>query len=154
MPLAYLRDRPDLFPLLAQWIWDEWGHLLVQRSAQEFEAWLRTAKRGPGVPTTLIWLESGEPVGTVSLESDDMEIRRDLSPWLASLYVVPAHRGRGLGRALVQAAVEEARTAGVPTLYLYTPGQEGFYTALAWERLETSAYCGVPVTIMRRRLAR
>lgn len=150
MPLVYLRDCPEFFPVVAGWIWEEWQHLLGQPSRGEFEAWLRVGGRGCGLPTTLVRIDDGVPVATVSLESEDMEIRPDLTPWLASLYVVPAQRGRGLGRALVRAAEEEARSLGVPELYLYTPGQEAFYAALGWERLERCEYRATPVTIMRR----
>jgi predicted N-acetyltransferase YhbS len=152
MPLIYLRDRPDLFPLVAGWIWDEWQELLPQRSAAQFEAWLRSDGRGCGLPTTLVRIEDGEPVATVSLECDDMEIRPELTPWLASLYVVPAHRSRGLGQALVRAAEEEARSLAIRELFLYTPAHESFYAALGWERLEQCDYRGTPVAIMRRRL--
>lgn len=152
MPLYHLGDRPEFFPIVAQWIWDEWRELLVQQSAAEFAAWFRSAPRGAGLPTTLIELERGVPVGTVSLECDDMEIRPDLTPWLASLYVVPAFRGRGLGRRLVRAAEDAARLRGCTQLFLYTPGQEKFYAALGWSLLETCRYRTFEVTIMRREL--
>lgn len=152
MPFVYLRDRPELFSLVATWIWDEWHHLLAQKSSVEFETWLRAGGRGCGLPTTLVRIESGDPVATVSLECDDMEIRPGLTPWLASLYVVPAKRGRGLGRMLVRAAEEEARSLGITELFLYTPEHEDFYAALGWERIEQCEYRAIPVTIMRRRI--
>jgi ribosomal protein S18 acetylase RimI-like enzyme len=39
-----------------------------------------------------------------------------LECYLAELYVVPARRGRGLGRALMEAALAEARAAGADTM--------------------------------------
>ena len=152
MPFIYLRDCPECFPIVAGWIWDEWKHLVAQRLLAEFEAWLRQDVRGSGLPTTLVRVEGGMPIATVSLESDDMEIRPDLTPWLASLYVAPEYRGRGHGRALVRAAEDEARSLGLSVLYLYTPGQERFYAALGWEPIEQCEYRASPVTIMRRRL--
>jgi GNAT superfamily N-acetyltransferase len=152
MPIVYLHDYPHFFPLAARWIWEEWRHLLAQSSCEEFECWLRTGVRVHGLPTTLLWLEDGEPVATVSLESDDMEIRPELSPWLASLYVLPSHRGRGLGRAMVRAAEEEASALGVAELYLYTPAHERFYLALGWETFDRCNYRETSVTIMRRGL--
>lgn len=152
MQLVRLGDRPEFFPLVAQWIWDEWNSLLTERSPIEFEAWLRAGGRRVGLPATLVWIENDEPVATVSLESDDMEIRPELTPWLASLYVLPSRRGRGLGRALVRAAEAEAQSLGIAELYLFTPGQETFYAPLGWERFEQCEYRAVPVTIMRRRL--
>ncbi len=152
MKLAYLIDHPEFFPLVAQWNWDEWHTLLVERSATEFEEWLRTNVRRNAIPTTLLALEEGQPIGTVSVLDLDLELSDDLSPWLASLYVAPAHRGKGLGRALVQAAIDEASHLGFRKLYLYTPGQEEFYTALGWKRVETIRYRSRSITIMRRSL--
>jgi ribosomal protein S18 acetylase RimI-like enzyme len=39
-----------------------------------------------------------------------------LECYLAELYVVPARRGRGLGRALLEAAIREARARGAATM--------------------------------------
>ncbi len=152
MRYVYLRDRADLIPLVARWIWDEWRHLLAQQTLEEFAAWFRGSERGCGLPTTIVLLINDAPVGTVSLECDDMDIRPDLTPWLASLFVAPAHRRRGLGRALVHAAEEEARSLAIEKLFLYTPGQEEFYAALGWQRVEACRYRGAPVTIMARLL--
>ena len=112
MQLAYLADHPEFYPLVAQWNWDEWHTLLVERSAAEFEAWLRANVRRDAIPTTLLAFEDAAVVGTVSVMDYDLELSNDLSPWLASLYVPPSHRGKGLGRALVQAAIDEAARLG------------------------------------------
>ena len=152
MSLVYLRDCPEFFPLVARWIWDEWSELLAQKTPEDFEAWFRAGGRGCGLPTTLVLIEDGEPVGTVSLESDDMDLRPDLTPWLASLYVVPSHRGHGFGRKLVRAAEEEARSLGITRLYLYTPEHEEFYAALGWERFVQCDYRATAVTVMRRQI--
>ena len=152
MKLAYLVDHPEFYPLIAQWNWDEWHTLLVERSAAEFEAWLRKNVRRHAIPTTLLALDGVAVIGTVSIMDYDLELSNDLSPWLASLYVAPSHRGKGVGRALVQAAVEEATRLGFRSLYLYTPGQEAFYSALGWKRVESIRYRERSITIMRRNL--
>lgn len=152
LPPVHLHERPEFFPLVAQWIWSEWRHLLTQQTLGEFEHWLRQGRDGRGLPATLLWMEDGSPLATVSLECDDMEIRPESSPWLASLYVLPAHRRRGIGRALVRAAEAEARMQGVRELYLFTPDHEPFYAALGWERMEQCEYRSTAVTIMKRAL--
>jgi len=43
-----------------------------------------------------------------------------LECYLAELYVAPAHRGRGLGRALMNAAIELARSRGADYMDLNT----------------------------------
>jgi ribosomal protein S18 acetylase RimI-like enzyme len=39
-----------------------------------------------------------------------------LESYLAELYVTPARRGQGLGRALMEAALREARSRGADTM--------------------------------------
>ncbi len=148
-----LIDRPEFIPLVAQWNWDEWGDLLPCASCAEFAASLRTEMRRDGIPITFLALAADLPIGTVSVIPNDLATRPDLSPWLASLYVVPAHRSRGLGRRLAEHAVSAARSLDIGTLYLYTPGQAAFYRALGWEDLEAANFRGREITIMRQRLA-
>ena len=149
-----LFDRPEFIPVVAQWNWAEWRELLPCVSCAAFADELRAHTRRDGVPITFLALDGGVPVGTVSLIADDLEMRPELTPWLASLYVVPARRASGLGTMLAQHAVEAARGFGIDLLYLYTPGQEAFYRRLGWEFLEAAHFCGRAITIMRQRLAR
>jgi GNAT superfamily N-acetyltransferase len=148
-----LLDRAEFIPLVAQWNWDEWGELLPERSAAEYADYLRREMRRDGIPIAYLALDDGLLVGTVSLLPDDLEIRPEITPWLAALYVVPGHRRRGLGRRLVAYAVEAARSFGVGTLYLYTPGQAAFYRPMQWELVEETEFRGRAITIMKRRLA-
>lgn len=150
MDIAYLGNRPEFFPLVAGWIWEEWRDVIEQPTVSEFEQWMRRGGRRRGLPTTLLWMEQGMPIGTVSLELDELGISPELSPWMASLYVLPAHRGRGLGRALVRLALEEARAFGVEMLHLYTPHHQDYYRALGWEYVEECRLRGQIVTLMRR----
>jgi GNAT superfamily N-acetyltransferase len=56
---------------------------------------------------------------------------------LAQVWVDPAHRGRGLGRALVEAAIAEARARGCRSVFLMTYDFQapGLYAALGFERV-------------------
>ena len=75
----------------------------------------------------LFVLEDGEPVGCCALMA-----LPDGGFELAKMAVTDAHKRRGLGRALMAAAVERARTAGAPRLYLET--NSGLAPALALYR--------------------
>ena len=147
-----LFDRPEFIPIVAQWNWAEWRDLLTCASCEAFADDLRAKTRRDGIPITFLALEDDAPVGTVSLLADDLESRPELTPWLASLYVVPERRGNGLGKMLVRHAVGAARGFGIATLYLYTPGQAQFYARLGWEFLEATEFRGRAVTIMTRHL--
>ncbi len=148
-----LCDRPEFIPLIARWNWEEWSDLLSCNSCEKFAEDLRACTQRDGIPITFLALENGELIATSSLILDDLEIRPELTPWLASLYVLPEKRGCGLGETMVQHAVEAARGFGIETLYLYTPGQDAFYRRLGWEFLEATIFHKRAITIMRRRLA-
>jgi N-acetylglutamate synthase-like GNAT family acetyltransferase len=77
-----------------------------------------------------------------------MDIRLDLSPWLASVLVMRGYRRQGIGSALTERVVEEARVLGVHTLYLYTYDQEQFYSRRGWSVLDRIEYRGEPLVIM------
>jgi predicted N-acetyltransferase YhbS len=74
----------------------------------------------------------GTPVGTVALLRADLFSRQDLYPWMADLYVPPGHRDRGIGSALQDFVLEEAKKHGFDRIYLYTP-LKGYYEKKGWE---------------------
>ncbi len=87
--------------------------------------------------------DAGPPAGGVGLRAMDSqtgEVRR--------LWVDPARRGQGLGRALMAALEEEARRLGHVRLRLATgdrqPEAVALYEATGWERVAAGdAVCGI-----------
>jgi GNAT superfamily N-acetyltransferase len=143
------RGSPHL-TMVATWQFQQWRHLSPSTS---FDAWRQELRGqcGPrGVPSVFVALTDGEPVGTASLVHEDMEVRRELSPWLASVFVAPEWRGQGIASRLVRRVEAEARQAGIERLYLFTPDQQALYRRLGWEDKEALVYRGEEVTIMRR----
>ncbi len=65
---------------------------------------------------------------------------RGLECYLAELYVVPARRGEGLGRALMEAAMDEARKRGADYMDLGTSEDDvaarGLYESLGFSNRE------------------
>lgn len=66
----------------------------------------------------LLAFENGEPVGICQLRYRLSVWTGAPDCWLEDLYVSEAGRGRGLGRALVDAAVEAARARGCKRIEL------------------------------------
>lgn len=146
--IEYLGDNAALIPTLAQWHYEEWRHLNPDKSIEQYIARLQSHLGRKQIPTTFVALSGGILMGSSSLVAYDMDIRMELSPWLASLYVSQIYRSRGVGSALVHRVIKEAEALGVETLYLFTPDREGFYIRLGWSTFERTEYRGYKVAIM------
>jgi len=101
--------------------------------------------------------ERGRPVGCVGVREHsptECEIKR--------LYIVPDARGAGLGRALVRAAIDQARAMGYREMLLVaiegsTDAAQRIYAGFGFERTEpfrqvTGDCGGVSILYMRRGL--
>jgi len=154
MRIEYLADHPQHALTLARWHHREWGALMPDWTRGDAERELVGHATRRDIPTTLVLLGDDQAlVGSVSVLDEDASEFRDLSPWLASLYVAPPARGRGLGAQLVHAAVDHARSMGVPRLYLFTPDHAAFYARLGWSVLGTRMLAEREVTLMAIDLA-
>lgn len=152
MEIDYLATHPDAVPRLAAWFHQEWSHLYPDRTLEDVERTLGEHANTDHIPLALVAVEGGQVIGTVALTEHDMDMHRELSPWLASLYVTREWRRRGIGSALVRAMESKAVELGVGTLYLFTPESEAFYARLGWCVRTHLDYHHYPVTIMEKRL--
>ena len=104
------------------------------------------------IPLTLIAFLDSQPAGTASIFVHDLDVRLDLSPWLAAVYVTPLYRKQGIGSELVKAVESAAHKLQIGRLYLFTPDQERFYTRLGWSALERVEYWNQTVVVMDKRM--
>jgi GNAT superfamily N-acetyltransferase len=150
--IVRIADRPDLVPIVAQWLWDKWWRddgetLEATRNA------VAASVSGSGPPQTFVLLVDGEPVGTASLVAHDLDERPALTPWLAGVFIVPEARGRGYVMHLIRAVEDACRSAGIETVWLHTASAERMYARVGWHSVETIQRQGKrPVTLMRRDL--
>ena len=127
MQIGYLADRQQFIPTLVRWHHQEWAYLRPGDSVEARTARLRDACGHTEIPTVVIAFSDFTLFGSAMLVAHDMDTRMDLSPWLAGVFVSLEHRQRGIGAALVQRVVDDARALGVQRLYLYPPSVEKFY---------------------------
>ena len=142
-----LADEPGCIPILARWFHAEW-HDLDGRPVPDIEAQLSENIARDGIPISFLAHSGSELVGTVSLEPSDLPQFDHLSPWLASLYVVPKARRAGIGTALVQHVQKFALDHAIRPLYLWTPGATHLYENCGWSILQRSTYNSHPITLM------
>ena len=153
MQIESIADHLDWAPLIAGWHWREWGHTDPAGSLAQWTEGLSERTLRDQIPTTYVAVDQGQPVGSVTLVEHDMEIRLDLSPWLAGVYVQPQSRRHGVGSALVRQALEQVQRLRYPALHLYTHSARPFYERLGWDILEETVYHERAVTIMQFALA-
>ena len=134
MQIQALLERPELIGQVAALIHDQWPYEFEGISLQTWSEEFQTLE-GLG-RTTFVALEGSRLLGTACLDSEDLPQRPELGPWLASVYVMPEARSRGLGSQLVRAVEHEAWNQGVSRLHLHTTDRESFYAGHGWKTLE------------------
>jgi GNAT superfamily N-acetyltransferase len=148
--IVAVSDRPELAPKVAKWLIDAFGYP-GGRTLDEMTELILAPPRGP--EATFVLFDRDSPVGTASLSHDDLASRRDLSPWLAGVFVEPAFRGHGYASALVRQVETFAAASSVSTLWLYTWTAEPLYARLGWQRVGLEKNRGEEVVLMVRDLA-
>ncbi len=94
---------------------------------------------------------AGAIVGVIVLRTTDEGFLID------NVAVHPSHRGRGLGRALLQLAETEARGAGFDSVYLYTHEKmienQAMYSRIGYVEYDRRSEGAFSLVYMRKRLA-
>jgi N-acetylglutamate synthase-like GNAT family acetyltransferase len=135
MRIDYLPDDIRIVRQVAAWLYGEWGHLSPGSTLDNAMLRLSLQGRARTLPLVLVAFEDCRPVGTASLVYYDMKSRQDLTPWLASVWVLPAYRRQGVATALCQRARAEARRLRLGRVYLFTRDKMSFYDTLGWKRM-------------------
>ncbi|KAF0105890.1 MAG: N-acetyltransferase GCN5 [Rhodospirillaceae bacterium] len=152
MRVVTLVERPDLAEQVSVWGFDEWGHLNPGQTLDERRAEIQDAMNVDRMPIAFVALGDDDGiVGTASLIFDDLE-GDPRNPWLASVYVPPEHRKKGIASALVRAVEEAARRIGYDRLYLFTSTAPALYAGLGWRALEQRDYRGEHIQVMEKAL--
>ena len=153
MRIESIADHLDVVEMLARWQWDEWGRPEFGGSLESWTAGLRERTRRDAIPTSYVALDdAGTLLGGLTLVEHEMSTHRDLTPWVAGVFVRPDMRGRGVGSALMRYVMGAATQMGFSRLYLYTESARGFYERLGWQAIAEDVYEGQPVTIMMVKL--
>jgi len=150
--IAPLVERPDLAAQVAAWGFAEWGHLNPGETLAQRVIRIQGKMNVDRVPIAFVALDDeGGIVGTASLIFDDLE-GDPRNPWLASVYVPPEQRKKGIASALVRTVEDAARRVGYTRLYLFTSTAPKLYADLGWRPLEQRDYRGDHIQIMDKTL--
>ncbi len=149
MQIVDLIETQASLEQLAAWHHAEWEHLnpgkTLEMRLEEMQEYLE----GKPVPRTLVAKDGVQVMGSAAIIESDMETKPELSPWLASVFVEPSFRKRGIGSSLVKQVMNYAKEIGVKTLYLYTEHEASFYEKLGWQVIAKEDYRQQEVTVMK-----
>ena len=148
LEIKNLKEHPEYLPILAKWHHAEWGYLYQGGTLGARVMKLREHLDKAFVPTTFIGLQD-ELVGSASIVKQDMGDNIKLGPWLASVYVHPSHRKKGIGTKLVHYIKDQAIINNIGTLFLFTFDKEMYYQSLGWNVHQRVEYAGSEGTIMK-----
>lgn len=150
LTVTTIKERPDLLPVMAEWMWHQWWRQ-TGRTLEQTQAIYAECIAEVGAPQTFVLLEGDRPVGTLTLARKDLEERPDLTPWLAGVFVVPDRRGRGYFQLLLAEFEKACRAASIETAWLFTNTAEQVYLKTGWETAEVIHRAdGEAFTLMRR----
>ncbi|MFA6322390.1 MAG: GNAT family N-acetyltransferase [Candidatus Buchananbacteria bacterium] len=130
--IAYLADYPKHTHTVAEWIYNQWTDK-SKKTLEEVTENLKKRRVKNKIPLTLIALADKVCVGTVTIYENDLETRKDLTPWLGSLWVAPSHRNLGIGAELVKKTVDVTKQLGFNKLYLRTEEKADYYSKRGWD---------------------
>ncbi len=121
----HISECPQYINQLAHWFQKEWGHYDHEWTVESLREELKAKIDRNTLPLTMVASFDGELVGTYSLDLEDLVIRPQISPWLASVFVNPKYRHQGIGTLLIKTALQRAQRLGIHTIYLFTSHQTG-----------------------------
>jgi N-acetylglutamate synthase-like GNAT family acetyltransferase len=151
MKIIDLKFEPYHIPMLAGWHHGQWSYLNPNWPVEQRGEEMRLHLTDELVPSTFIAKED-DLLGSASIVEHDMDNKPDLSPWLASVFVSPENRDKGVGSRLVLHVMDKAKEAGISVLYLFTPDKERFYQKLGWQPISKETYRGHLITVMQANL--
>jgi len=142
--------RRDCLARVKSWFISEWPGWYGPNGPGNIDHDLQAFAASETVlPVGVLVLEGSEVVGAGALKADSIPSHSHLGPWAAAGYVIPSHRGRGVGAFLLQGLVATARELGFPCIYCGTSTANTLLERSGWSLIETTELHGKPLGVYR-----
>lgn len=123
-------DKQNL-DIMTNWMYNWWG----KEDGYTFDSvkcFLEHSFLKDRLPKTFGLFHNGRIIGMFQFTYEDLEVRPDIYPWLANLYVDEEYRNKGIGRILLEKVNEVSKTSlNFNELYLFTK-HIGLYEKFGW----------------------
>ena len=148
MYIDYLADRPDDISVLAPALVEHWRFVLPGDTLEGRKARLAGHLNRSELPIAWVAHQNGSALGIAALRTHDLPGHEHLTPWLGGVFVLPAHRRKGIASALCLHVESCAAQLGHTRLYLATLDQQSLYKTLGWTCLQRASWLGHEADIM------
>lgn len=136
MNIIKLQDSKNtVFEKIVEWNYNWWG-IPEGKSVDEVRCIMEHSLNVERLPQTFVAVLDGEAVGMYQISMhDDLSSRPDIYPWLINVYVDEKFRGRNICRQMMATVKNNAKSANLTELYLYT-SHIGLYEKFGWKFVE------------------
>jgi len=153
MRLDLLKNCPQVIPILAQWLYEEWKPYDASLTKEKLIHSFKMRLNDDAIPITFVVLKDGLPIGVISLKKETAPEFADFtknSIWMGSLQVIPEERNQGIGKELLKFSQIIARQFGYEKLYFYTsnPSNVKWYLKRGAQVIEERLFRHHKITIM------
>jgi predicted N-acetyltransferase YhbS len=150
MRIEELRRHPHLVDRAAATLHASWGSLPPWAEFGLIRERLLAGTKQAAFPRTLVAVtDEGEFAAMGSIKLSELPTHPEKVHWVGEIFVLPEHRGKGLGSRITQSLTEYAFSKGVSSLFLYTPDQQSLYRRLGWSVVSEEEVNAETVSIMR-----
>jgi len=144
-----LRERPECVPFFARQFVLEWPAWYGPGGQGSAMADLNAFANAAGdLPTGVVArTREGAYLGVAALKAASIPEYAHLGPWAAAGYVIPDHRGQGVGAALLDGLLDEACRLGIGTVYCATSSAGSLLRRQGWQLLDTATHDNKPISV-------
>jgi GNAT superfamily N-acetyltransferase len=155
MQIVHLLDTPEAAPILTRWFIEAWMPWYGPKGQGDAAADLAACCSRDHLPICLVALDTGtgEVLGTAGIRTESVGSELEVGPWLAAMLVGEAHRGRGIGTALVEAIEGEAARLGFGSIYSSTDPANRILERLGWRPFGEAESLRGSTIVYRRSIA-
>ncbi len=129
--IELLCDHREAIPRLAHWYVSEWAPYYGDCGPGDALVDLEARCNRKTLPIGFVALADNDIIATAAI---GLDVATGLTPSIIGLLVEASHRGRGVGRALIQSCKDFARTHGYSQLHFSTDVLGNMLEKTGWQK--------------------
>lgn len=134
----------NILNIITTWIYERWGEK-ENYTFEEIKCFMKHSMQKDRLPQTYGLFLDNRIIGMYQFTYEDLDVRPDIYPWLANVYIAKEYRKKGYGKNLLLNIKEKAKEkTPFKEIFLYTK-YTGFYEKFGWTFVsEIDTYKEIP----------